>query len=398
MENEAEKMKKKVTLIYDFLKELGGLERVIFFQANSLKKRYDVEIAFSYVSDFHKKIICKEFGLKNSIPIKKIHEGNKEILNYMKSILFPSYIKNIKTSLIVSHSFMSSRLALIKKEKERVPYIVFLHHPPNFLYDRNKLWVNNLPRLIAYLTGLIFFPIFRDLDIKTIKKADKVIVNSDYTRRRIEKIYSVKAEVIYPPISKNLRPVALKKAKKIIEKFEIRKDFILMHGRMIRDKRPDLGIRAFYKLNKEIDLIISGTIEEKEKIIKLIHDLKLEKSVKILGRVSEEELGALYSLAKCFIMPSPKEDFGLTVVEAMRCGCPVIAWKDNAGPQEIIKDNINGMLAEPYKIEKLSEKIEESLKKRWNKQEISDSVKQFSEQQIEKKFIKIVEEVLKKKF
>jgi len=60
-------MKKKIILGYDFLKELGGLERVMFFQANSLYKLYNVELIFSYISDKNCGKIIQELNLNKKI-------------------------------------------------------------------------------------------------------------------------------------------------------------------------------------------------------------------------------------------------------------------------------------------------------------------------------------------
>ena len=73
-------MKKKIILGYDFLKELGGLERVMFFQANSLYNLYNVELIFSYISEKNCDKILKELSLNKMIPIKQISKTKSEIL------------------------------------------------------------------------------------------------------------------------------------------------------------------------------------------------------------------------------------------------------------------------------------------------------------------------------
>jgi len=382
----------KITLMYDFLKELGGLERVMFFQANALKD-YNVEMVFSHVSEKDMRIITKEFGLRQDAKISQIGKGNNEIMQYIYSFLFPSRIRRIKTGIMISNSFMTSRMAYSKKKKYGNKYMAVLHHPPNFLYSRNRKWVNNLPRLMAYLAGLILSPVLKRADIKAVRNADVVLVSSKYTYNRIKKIYGVNPVIVYPAVSEKFVLIEREDAEKILEKFNIEKKFILLHGRMIKDKRPDLAVRAFSLLDKDLLLVISGTIEEKEKIKELIRELKLEEKVKILGRVSEEELVALYNLAECFLMSAPKEDFGLTPVEAMACGTPVVAWKDNAGPEETIIDGINGFFSKPYDTNDFADKINETLERKWDKNKIRDSVKKFSSNNIKKEFLKVIYEL-----
>lgn len=69
----------------------------------------------------------------------------------------------------------------------------------------------------------------------------------------------------------------------------------------------------------------------------------LDSAVKFLGHVSESDLTELYRAATVYVYPSPEEDFGLGIVEAMGHGTPVVAW-DNAGPAGIIEDDRSGRL------------------------------------------------------
>jgi len=385
---------KKITIMYDFWKELGGLERVMVFQANKLLKEYNVEMLFSYVSEKEKGKIAKELGLDKMAEISQIGKINNEFVQLVLSTLFPSRINNKKTDLIISHSFMCSRMAYAKKKHDGTKYIVMMHHPPNFLYSRNIKWANNIPRFFAYLLGLIFGSLLKRADKSAVKNAAAVIVNSEYTRKRVRGIYGIDPVVVYPPISKVFKPMDKNNAERTIERFGISGKFVLMHGRMIRDKRPDWAIEAFSKIKSEnLNLVISGTIEEEKRIRALVNNLGLKKRVKIIGRVSEEELVALYSSAECYIMPAPKEDFGLTSVEAMACGCPVVAWNDNAGPNETVVNGITGILAKPYEISSLAKSIEKCINKKWDKKKIVGSLRKFDSEKITKKLAEIVKKI-----
>ena len=388
-------MKKKIILGYDFLKELGGLERVMFFQANSLYNLYNVELIFSYISEKNCDKILKELSLNKMIPIKQISKTKSEILQYLTSLLFSKRLVKIKSDLIISHSFMYSIMAMKNKEKNNTPYVVNLYHPPNFLYNTSLKWANNLPRKFAYLLGLIFGNYLRNIDKKAIRNADAVIAISKYTAKRIKEIYGINPIIIYPMLAKDFKIIKEADAVKNLERFNLEKPYILLHGRMIKDKRPDMAVKAFSIVQKklDIDLVISGTIEEEENIKSLIKNLGIEKKVHILGRVSNDELISLYNMAKCFLMSAPKEDFGLTPIEAMACGCPVVAWKDGAGPEETIHDNKTGYLAKPYSTDDFANKIVLCLKSKLNKKEISKSVNKFSEVNIKKDFLRVINKI-----
>ena len=90
-------------------------------------------------------------------------------------------------------------------------------------------------------------------------------------------------------------------------------------------------------------------------------------------------------------MSAPKEDFGLTPIEAMSCGTPVIAWKDGAGPEETVINGVNGFFAKPYDINDMARKIEKVLDEKWNKEKIRKSIEKFSEPKIKKEFLKAID-------
>lgn len=70
-----------------------------------------------------------------------------------------------------------------------------------------------------------------------------------------------------------------------------------------------------------------------------------DRAVRFLGMVSEADLARLYRAATVYVYPSPEEDFGMGLVEAMSHGTPVVAW-NNAGPSGIVEDGVSGRLIE----------------------------------------------------
>jgi glycosyltransferase involved in cell wall biosynthesis len=69
--------------------------------------------------------------------------------------------------------------------------------------------------------------------------------------------------------------------------------------------------------------------------------------VTFLGRLSQEELLREYRSALCVVCPAFDEDYGLTCLEAMACGKPVVACHDGGGYVEVIADGVDGLLVEP---------------------------------------------------
>ena len=90
----------------------------------------------------------------------------------------------------------------------------------------------------------------------------------------------------------------------------------------------------------------------------LISSLGLENDVRFLGRVSNEDLVRLYCIAKMFVFPSFYEGFGLPVIEAMACGCPVITSSVSSLP-EIAGDAC--IIVDPEDYQKMSDSMLELL-------------------------------------
>ena len=273
--------------------------------------------------------------------------------------------------------------------RTKVPYVVYIHHPPNFLYfkskEEEKEWINHPKRFFAWLGGKVIGNWLRSLDKKVVKNAKEIFVNSNFTKKRIKKLYSRDARIIYPTKNENFKILKIKK-----------KNFIYAHGRVIPDKKFEYVIEAMRYIPNQ-KLIISGSIKNdyKNKLKSLIKKLKLQNRIKIMGRISEEKLIRLYNEARVFVLTAPKEDFGIVPIEAMSCGTPVIAWGDGAGPTETVIEKINGFLAKPYDIKDLSEKIKKALKTKWNKDGIRKTTKRFSDDYQSKIFNKEIEKIIK---
>jgi len=113
-----------------------------------------------------------------------------------------------------------------------------------------------------------------------------------------------------------------------------------------------------FKDLKLIKIGSPGLEYDRNTTLKIIHDLNLQNEVIFTGFISEAELPIYYSNAICFILPSLYEGFGLPLLEAMACGCPVIASNITAIP-EVIGDA--GILIDPLNENEIAGTIEQLL-------------------------------------
>lgn len=156
------------------------------------------------------------------------------------------------------------------------------------------------------------------------KYADKIIAVSESTKKDLID-YGIAAEkitVIYEAAASVFQPIDSRQAR---AKYGLTKDYFLSVGTLEPRKNLKRLIEAFSALH-DSQLAIVGPIGWGK-------SLKPVNNVKFLGFVPDEDLAGLYSGAKAFIYPSLYEGFGLPVLEALSCGCPVITSNVSSLPE-----------------------------------------------------------------
>lgn len=173
-----------------------------------------------------------------------------------------------------------------------------------------------------------------------LPRADRLISISNLMTRDLcdsVKYPAGNIRTIYHGLSEKFRvvrdPVKLREAK---EEYRLPERFILFVGHIYPQKNFANLVRALHLMGDKIphDLVVAGRPRWKHaKDIEMIDQLGLAKRVHFLYWVSNDDLPAIYSLASCFVYPSLYEAFGLAQLEAMACGCPVVASRAGAIPE-----------------------------------------------------------------
>jgi glycosyltransferase involved in cell wall biosynthesis len=193
--------------------------------------------------------------------------------------------------------------------------------------------------------------------------ADKIICTSESTKRDLIAIHWAKPskiKVIYPGYDSNFEPVSKEKTEKMRKKYKLSSDYLLFVGSLRKIKNIPFLIRGFSEYSKkskeDTRLVLCGGFSWfDEKIVPAINDLEANRSLVIkLGHVPRGDLPALYSGAKALVSPSLYEGFGLTLLEAMACGCPVITSNIGSAPEVV--DNA-ALLVNPTNVNELVEAI-----------------------------------------
>jgi len=193
------------------------------------------------------------------------------------------------------------------------------------------------------------------------KYVDYMFAVSNANKKIIEDRYNREVVLLHNGVDINL----FKKDENI--RYEMRKKYnlenkkvLLSIGRIVGWKGHKLVIKILPEL-KEFVYVVIGKGENLENLKKLAKKLDVKDRVLFLGEIDNKELYKSINMADLFIQPSiGHEAFGITLVEALSCGVPVIASR-NGGMIDIIKDGENGFLFEINNKEDLKKKILEAI-------------------------------------
>jgi glycosyltransferase involved in cell wall biosynthesis len=193
-----------------------------------------------------------------------------------------------------------------------VKHLSYVHAPMRYMWDRfdDYFGPGRAPMGVRAAAHAVR-PLLREWDRKTAREVDAFVANSHFIASRIQECYGREATVIHPPVE-------LDRFASLPLEGAGRKDYFLWLGALAPYKRADLAIEAFRRLGRP--LWLAGDGQEARALSK-----NLPPNVKLLGRVSDDDLPKLYQGARAFIFTG-EEDFGLTPIEAMATGRPVIAF------------------------------------------------------------------------
>lgn len=311
----------KVAIVHDHLAQNGGAEQVLkvfcelWPDAPVYVVVHDPKNADPY---FLKKDIRTSF-------IQRLPFGVKKYQWYFP--IMPTAVESYDLSgfdVVLSTSSSFAKGIVTRPETIHVTYC---HTPTRFLWSDTHSYVNELgvSSIIKPLLqiGLSYVRLW---DRLASERADVVIANSNVVADRITKYYHRDSQVIYPPVDVSdftTAPLS-----------EVR-DYFFAGGRMVSYKRFDLLINAFNKLGRPLKIFGSGP--EFARLRKMAHS-----NIEFLGRISTEELHDHYAHCQAFLNPQ-EEDFGITMIEALASGRPVIAY-NKGGAREIVQNGINGLL------------------------------------------------------
>lgn len=307
----------KIGIFHDYFNNLGGGEKLVLILAEKLN-------SVIFTSYFNKKLLKKKYINKNKIIIFKKNFFFKSILSWFNYLPKKDYLINILSG--------NYSIFLNKKNKKK-KFIYYCHSLPKayFRYSKFRENYNFFKRILIFISKKIFIKYY----LKNLNEVNHVIANSKYTKLQLKKFYKKKISVIYPPI--NIKQYSL----------GVKGKYFLSANRHEKDKNIDKIISVFKRLhNKKIIITSEGSQTKKLKEIS-----KNNKNIIFTGLVSNRKYLKLLKNCIATIYLSENEDFGMSAIESLSVGKPVIAI-NSGGLKEILIKNNNSFFVNKTKIEK----------------------------------------------
>lgn len=343
----------RVALVHDHLIQEGGAERVL----EALQAMWPE--APTYTLYFDREALQKTFGHKDirTSFIQRIPFAKRLFRFFLPLMPFATEQYDLSSFDVVISSTSAFAKGIITSPD--AVHICYCHTPTRYLWSDTASYVEEL-KANKFIKNVLPFILsrLRIWDKAAADRTDLFVANSKTVKQRIDKYYRRDSTVIYPPVDIDAFAISPKE-----------KTYFLAGGRLVSYKRFDLIIDAFNKTGKPLKIFGTGPAEAELK-------KRAGKNIEFLGRVSDTMRAELFSNAIAFIHPQ-EEDFGLTAVESMAAGRPVIAYA-KGGALETVIDGKTGTLFYEQTADALAKTLEAFDEKRFDSNALRAHAETFS--------------------
>lgn len=298
--------------------------------------------------------------------------------NYRKFLpLFPKAAEGLAITEDADLVLSSSHCVIkgVKKPRSSI-HISYVHSPMRYIYDQFENYFGKDAPFYQRMGAKAFRPYLTSWDLKSNENVDYLVANADFVSQRITKYYQRHSDVIHPFVD-------LKDFENLTNEKE---DYYLMVTAFAPNKRVDLAIKAFNKNKRKLVIIGSG---QQEKELKMMANSNIE----FKGNVSRKQVVDYFSKARALIFPGV-EDFGITPLEALAAGTPVIAYKIG-GVLETLNDKV-AQFFDRADENSLTEAIEEFEARSFDRNLLIKRASQFSKENFKTNMSEYIESKLSK--
>jgi len=363
--------KLRVAIVHDWLVN-GGAERVVL----ELHRIYpDAPIFTSYCSsEWQERLDNKVVtGFLQKWPFSKF----RRFLPVLRIWWF-THLNFDDYDLVISSSGAEAKG--IKTGKQTL-HINYCHSPTHYYWIRYDEYIKRpgfgrLDPIARFGLKLLVGPL-RVWDYQAAKRPDIMIANSTHTQSMIKKFYRRDSVVIFPPVDiDRFRP----------NKDELRHGFVIA-GRQTPYKRIDLAVLACSELS--VPLVVIGNGPDHRKLEKLAG-----RSVTFLTNTTDDGVAEHFRTAQALIFPN-MDDFGITPIEAMAAGTPVIAYH-KGGALDYVIENKTGIFFDKQTVKSLVQALQSFNQNRFKPEILIEQAKRFSPQNFTKAIKELVDKSLAK--
>ncbi len=307
----------KNIILHDYFESLEGGGRL----SSTLAHGLNMDLGYGFAGKNHPfidNLTQHSLNSYSSIPLWKQFKLARAFSKQTK------FLENYET---VVYSGFYSPLAV--KNHLNGKNILYCHTPPRFIYDQKKFYLTRLPIPLRPLLQM-FSNYLQPRYENSINNMDVIIANSVNVSNRIQHYLGKQSTVIYPPCD--------------TKRFQWlgQDNYYLSMGRLDPLKRIDLIVQAFLKMPDKKLIIASGG----EELIRLQKLANQANNIYFTGWIDDQKLAELVGKAIATLYLAKDEDFGMSPVESMAAGKPVIGAAEG-GLLETIIPNKTGLLLEP---------------------------------------------------
>lgn len=291
----------KVAIVHDWLVSYGGAEKVLEEQL-SLFPVADIYTLVHKQGSQSPLIESKEIrtSILQSIPLND-HRKLIALMPYaVEQFDLTSYDIVLSNTFAIVHGVLSTPNQL---------HLAYVNRTMRYAWDlyHHDLAAFDMDKGVKYLAATLGYHYLRLWDIAAFQRPDKVLANSPFTARRIQKYYRREAETLFAPVD--------------VEQFAPapqREDYYVTVGRLVPLKGIDLMVRACTASGRRLVVIGDGPQYDKLRQV-------AGPTITFTGKLGSAEVADVLSRARGYLAMA-EEDFGIANVEALASGCPVIAW------------------------------------------------------------------------
>ncbi len=356
----------KIALVHDYLAQDGGAERVL----KAFHQLWPEAPIFVLFHDKEKITDFQEAHIRESF-LARMPGGKTRYQWYLPWMPLATERHNVhEFDVVLSSTSAFAKGILTRPETLHISYC---HTPTRYLWTDTHEYIEDLkynrvvksvlPRLIHHL---------RLWDKMSVDRVDHFIANSGTVRQRIQKYYRRESDIIHPPVDVHRFAIAPQIG-----------DYFLTGGRLVPYKRFDLLVQAFNRL--QTPLKIFGTGPEMNRL-----KAKAKSHIEFLGRISDTEKAYLMSRTKAFLHPQI-EDLGITPIESMAAGRPVIAY-GVGGVTETVIPGKTGLFFHEQNWESLLDAVIHFDASAWDSHDIRMWAERFSADAFKDKVRRYVED------